>query len=112
MSGVRQHLHFYFLLPVIFLVCMVASDTTFHANDASTRDSGPAAPRDVDTSVDDEEALAPAFTPIPEFTSGFQLLYTQQFPEAREKFTSWESEHPQEPFGEQAIAASHRFEET
>jgi hypothetical protein len=56
-------------------------------------------------------AVAPAFTPIPELTSGFQLLYTQKFPEAREKFTEWESQHKQEPFGEVAIAASYLFEE-
>ena len=97
MSRARQHLHFYFLLLVIFLVCMAASATTAHANEASNRDDVPAAPRDVDTNVDDE-ALAPAFTPIPELTSGFQLLYTQQFPEAREKFTTWESEHPRGAF--------------
>src|ERR1700732_1281319 len=110
MSRARQHLHFYFLLSVMFLVCMNASATTGQANEDSSRDNVPGAPRDVDTNVDDE-ALAPAFTPIPELTSGFQLLYTQQFPEAAEKFTTWESEHPQEPFGEVAIAASYLFEE-
>jgi hypothetical protein len=56
-------------------------------------------------------ALAPSFTPIPELTSGFELLYTQKFPEAREKFADWESQHPQEPFGEVAVAASFLFEE-
>jgi hypothetical protein len=56
-------------------------------------------------------ALAPAFTLIPELTSGFELLYTQKFPEAREKFIDWESQHPGEPFGEVAIAASFLFEE-
>jgi hypothetical protein len=56
-------------------------------------------------------ALAPAFTPMPELTSGFELLYTQKFPEAREKFMDWESQNPGEPFGEVAIAASFLFEE-
>ena len=60
---------------------------------------------------DADLTLAPAFTPIPELTSGFELLYTQKFPEAREKFMDWESQHPQEPFGDVAIAASFLFEE-
>jgi hypothetical protein len=57
------------------------------------------------------DAIAPSFTPIPELTSGFELLYTQKFPEARVKFNEWESQHPQEPFGEVAVAASYLFEE-
>lgn len=57
------------------------------------------------------DATAPSFTPIPELTSGFELLYTQKFPEARVKFNEWESQHPQEPFGEVAVAASYLFEE-
>ena len=57
------------------------------------------------------DAMAPSFTPIPELTSGFELLYTQKFPEARVKFNEWESQHPQEPFGEVAVAASYLFEE-
>jgi hypothetical protein len=58
-----------------------------------------------------DQALAPAFTPTPELTDGFQMLYTQKFPEARAKFVGWESKHPEEPFGEVAIAASYLFEE-
>jgi len=57
------------------------------------------------------DGLAPSFTPIPALTSGFELLYTQKFPEARVKFNDWESQHPQEPFGEVAVAASYLFEE-
>ena len=110
MSRARQHLHLYFLVPMMLLVCLAASATTGHANEHLSRDHVPGALRDPDTTVDDE-SLAPAFTPIPELTSGFQLLYTQQFPPAREKFANWESEHPQEPFGEVAIAASYLFEE-
>lgn len=56
-------------------------------------------------------SLAPAFTPIPELTSGFELLYTQRYPQAREKFAHWESEHPKEPFGQVAIAAGYLYEE-
>src|ERR1700682_484833 len=110
MSRARHYLHFYFLVPMVFLVCVTASATTRHRNEDSSAGNVPGAPRDVDTNVDDE-TLAPAFTPTPELTSGFQLLYAQQFPEAREKFANWESEHPQEPFGEVAVAASYLFEE-
>jgi hypothetical protein len=62
---------------------------------AQTRDDGP----------------SPAFTSVPELAAGFHLLYGQSFAEAREKFGKWESQHPDEPFGEVAIAASYLFEE-
>jgi len=57
------------------------------------------------------DANGPAFTNVPELTSGFHSLYLQKFTEAREKFAGWESQHPDEPFGELAIAASYLFEE-
>jgi hypothetical protein len=57
------------------------------------------------------DSPSPAFTTVPELASGFHLLYAQQFSEARETFTSWESNHPDEPFGEIAVAASYLFEE-
>jgi len=57
------------------------------------------------------DAGSPAFTNVPELTSGFHSLYLQNFSEAREKFAAWESQHPTEPFGEVAIAASYLFEE-
>lgn len=57
------------------------------------------------------DSATPAFTQVPEMTSGFRLLYIQQFPEARAQFESWESQHPEEPFGQVAIAASYLFEE-
>jgi hypothetical protein len=53
----------------------------------------------------------PAFQTVPELASGFHLLYAQDFPGAREKFDNWESQHPDEPFGEVAVAASYLFEE-
>ncbi len=59
----------------------------------------------------DEIAKSPAFTTVAELSSGFHSLYEQNFSEAREKFDSWESQHPDEPFGEVAIAASYLFEE-
>ena len=94
----------------MFLVCFVANAAVDNGSGDSNRDTVSGTLRDSDNIVGDV-ALAPAFTPIPELTSGFQLLYTQQFPPAREKFANWESEHPREPFGEVAIAASYLFEE-
>ena len=110
MNCARHHSHLYFLIPMMFLVSLAARASIDNASRVSNRDTVPSAPRDADTDAGDD-ALAPAFTPIPELTSGFQLLYAQQFPQAREKFTNWEAEHPQEPFGEVAVAASYLFEE-
>jgi len=53
----------------------------------------------------------PAFSSIPELEDGFHDLYVQKFPEAREIFEKWANAHPDEPFGQVAIAASHLFEE-
>ena len=52
-----------------------------------------------------------AFTEVPELKEGFRLLYVQKYPEAREKFSAWTSEHPDDPFGFVAMAASYLFEE-
>jgi hypothetical protein len=52
-----------------------------------------------------------AFTEVPELKEGFRLLYVQKYPEAREEFSSWTSEHPGDPFGFVAKAASYLFEE-
>jgi len=57
------------------------------------------------------KANSPAFTEVPELASGFHLLYTQKFAEGREKFADWESQHPDEPFVQVAVAASYLFEE-
>ncbi|HKV61983.1 MAG TPA: hypothetical protein VJO16_08730 [Candidatus Acidoferrum sp.] len=57
------------------------------------------------------DADGPAFSSVPELASGFHSLYLQNFTEAREKFDTWESQHPDEPFGQVAIAASYLFEE-
>jgi len=59
----------------------------------------------------DEIAKTPAFSTVAELSSGFHLLYAQNFLEARDKFNGWETQHPEEPFGEVAIAASYLFEE-
>jgi hypothetical protein len=52
-----------------------------------------------------------AFTEVPELKEGFRLLYVQKYPEAREKFSAWTSEHPDDPFGFVSTAASYLFEE-
>jgi tetratricopeptide (TPR) repeat protein len=52
-----------------------------------------------------------AFQSVPELEAGFRLLYEQKFPEGREIFLAWEKEHPDEPFGHIATAASYLFEE-
>jgi hypothetical protein len=59
----------------------------------------------------DEVAKSPAFTTVAELSSGFHSLYALNFSEAREKFDNWESQHPEEPFGQVALAASYLFEE-
>jgi hypothetical protein len=53
----------------------------------------------------------PAFYPVPELMTGFHQLYEQNFQQARETFTDWQSHNPQEPFGEIALGASYLFEE-
>ena len=58
-----------------------------------------------------EDKDSPAFTSVPELAAGFHSLYAQNFSEAREKFDTWESQHPEEPFGQVAVAASYLFEE-
>ncbi|HYL85077.1 MAG TPA: hypothetical protein VE263_12645 [Candidatus Angelobacter sp.] len=59
----------------------------------------------------DAPAETPAFTDVPELTSAFRLLYSQKFPEARIAFADWKTQHPDEPFGSVAVAASFLFEE-
>jgi hypothetical protein len=56
-------------------------------------------------------SASPAFYPVPELMSGFHQLYEQKFQQARETFNDWRSNHPEEPFGEVALAASFLFEE-
>jgi len=42
---------------------------------------------------------------------GFSFALRSGFFEAADKFDNWESQHPEEPFGEVAVAASYLFEE-
>ena len=59
----------------------------------------------------EDSATLPAFTNVPELTSGFRLLYIQKFPEARAAFEAWQAQQPDEPLGQVVIAASYLFEE-
>jgi hypothetical protein len=58
-----------------------------------------------------EDPPTPAFSRVPELSSGFRQLYIQKFPEARAQFEDWENQHADEPFGQVAIAAGYLFEE-
>jgi len=58
-----------------------------------------------------EDSANPAFVKVAELSSGFRQLYIQKFPEGRAQFEAWETQHPDEPFGQVAIAASYLFEE-
>jgi tetratricopeptide (TPR) repeat protein len=57
------------------------------------------------------QSLGPAFTSVPDLEQGYQLLYQQKFPEAREIFEKWIEENPNEPFGQVSLAASYLFQE-
>jgi len=110
MSHATHRLRFYFPIPALLLLYSVATASVQNSSDGPYRNIVSVVHRDADADAGDDP-LAPAFTPIPELTSGFQLLYVQQFSEAREKFTAWESEYPDQPFGQVAVAASYLFEE-
>jgi hypothetical protein len=56
-------------------------------------------------------ATPAAFYAVPDLMAGFNLLYQQKFEEARQTFGAWQSQNPQDPFGEVAVAASYLFEE-
>jgi hypothetical protein len=57
------------------------------------------------------EAKATLIFSAPEIAAGFQQLYNLRFPEAREQFTLWQANHPEDPLGDVSIAASYLFEE-
>jgi hypothetical protein len=97
MNGIpKKYLHRYWLLPLL-LAALLAG-----ASNAGNR---------VDGDENSDRGSTPAFTAIPELTDGFHALYAQNFTGAREKFSEWETQHPEEPFGEVAVAASYLFEE-
>jgi len=57
------------------------------------------------------ESTGPAFAAVPELKAAFDLLYQQNFSEARAAFETWEERNPGEPFGEVAVAATYLYEE-
>jgi hypothetical protein len=61
--------------------------------------------------VPDGAAPAAALADVPELLDGFKLLYEQRFSDGRDKFAAWQSQNPDDPFGEIAIAAGYLFEE-
>jgi hypothetical protein len=109
-SGAKQKTNPWYLLALA-LTTLLTFSTPLGAERRPDASGASDPPESVDEREAGDGALAPAFTPIPELTSGFEFLYTQKFPEAREKFSDWESQHAQEPFGEVAVAASYLFEE-
>src|SRR5947208_12587432 len=57
------------------------------------------------------DGATPAFTNVPELASGFRSLYIQNFTEAREKFSSWETQPPDQPLGDVDAAARYPLDE-
>ncbi|HKM90884.1 MAG TPA: hypothetical protein VJX29_09720 [Candidatus Acidoferrales bacterium] len=49
--------------------------------------------------------------PVTPVDTGFRLLYQLKFSEARAEFAVWEKQHPEDPMGYTAEAASYLFEE-
>jgi hypothetical protein len=47
----------------------------------------------------------------PQIDTGFNLLYSLKFAEARKQFADWQQTHPSDPLGYIAAAASYLFEE-
>lgn len=56
-------------------------------------------------------SLGAAFSSDPDLDKGYNLLYEQRFPEAREIFKKWIEQNPEDPFGQVSLAASYLFEE-
>jgi len=53
----------------------------------------------------------PGLSEVAELQSGYQLLYEQQFSDARQVFEKWAAANPAQPFGQVSLAASYLFEE-
>lgn len=57
-------------------------------------------------------AAGPAtLQPVPELDTAFHLMYELRFAEARSRLASWQKDHPDDPFGHAALAATYLFEE-
>jgi hypothetical protein len=86
-----------FALPALLLTLTCAVNTPrLHArSDALSADGDP----------------LPHLSVVPEFETGFHMLYELKFEPAREQFTAWERSHPAEPLGPALEAAADLFEE-
>lgn len=73
-----------------------------------TASSAPAAAESQQTAPVQPVWVAAPVTPV---DAGFRLLYQLKFAEAREQFGQWEKQHPDDPMGYSAEAASYLFEE-
>jgi len=60
---------------------------------------------------DDSPLLTAGVHNDPELDAGFHQLYELKFDAARERFTTWEHEHPEQPIGPALEAASSLFEQ-
>jgi hypothetical protein len=87
----------FFALPAVLLTltCAVTSPRLHARSDALSADGDP----------------LPHLSVVPEFETGFRLLYELKFEPAREQFTAWERLHPAEPLGPALEAAADLFEE-
>lgn len=63
---------------------------------ARARDAGPA---------------AATLQPVPELDAAFHMMYELRFAEARGRIAAWQKDHPDDPFGHAALAATYLFEE-
>jgi hypothetical protein len=98
------------LLPSFLLACL---PVPFPTPQTSTEPpSGPApqstAPPQAASAIAQPAWVAAPVTPV---DAGFRLLYQLKFAEARAQFTGWEKQHPDDPMGFSAEAASYLFEE-
>lgn len=48
---------------------------------------------------------------VPELDAAFHLMYELRFAEARSRLAAWQQDHPDDPFGYAALAATYLFEE-
>jgi hypothetical protein len=94
-----------FIVPYRWYLLALSSLLTVAAAFAQTT------PTAATTTAASPTAESPAFTLVPELRAGFDLLYEQKFSEGREVFANWEAQHPEQPFGQAALAASYLFEE-
>lgn len=75
---------------------------------AETQNPAAGPPAEAGTAVTRSFWVSSPATPV---DAGFRLLYQLKFTDARAEFTSWERQHPDDPLGYTAEAASFLFQE-